>query len=196
MDYIAMIEKAREELLQEVNRRCDDLIRRYQEEEQGISPKTEVRERTLAWISPAALKGKRPVALTFASGEVVLTPTWKKVVQTILKHCNEQPDMHERLMQLRGRVFGRQRTILGKVPEEMDVPLQIDKDLYFEAKFDTEALLTMMERKILEPVGYDFSGILIQYTERKPVMSETPDTTQRENREDMSGPMKMDMSQI
>ena len=191
MDYIAMVEKAREELLQEVNRRCDDLIRRYQEEEQGISPKTEVRERTLAWISPAALKGKRPVA-----GEVVLTPTWKKVVQTILKHCNEQPDMHERLIQLRGKVFGRQRTILGKVPEEMDVPLQIDKDLYFEAKFDTEALLTMMERKILEPVGYDFSGILIQYTERKQVMSETPDTTQRENREDMSEPMKMDISQI
>lgn len=46
MDYIAMIEKAREELLQEVNRRCNDLIRRYQEEEQGISPKAEVRERT------------------------------------------------------------------------------------------------------------------------------------------------------
>ena len=191
MDYIAMIEKAREELLQEVNRRCDDLIRRYQEEEQGISPKAEVRERTLAWISPATLKGKRPVALTFASGEVVQTPTWKKVVQTILKHCNEQPDMHERLMQLRGRVFGRQRTILGKVPEEMDVPLQIDKDLYFEAKFDTEALLTMMERKILEPVGYDFSGILIQYTERKQVMSEMPDITQSENREDMPEGIQM-----
>ncbi|CAK7089349.1 MAG: hypothetical protein ENTB_04686 [Enterocloster aldenensis] len=191
MDYIAMIEKAREELLQEVNRRCDDLIRRYQEEEQGISPKAEVRERTLAWISPATLKGKRPVALTFASGEVVQTPTWKKVVQTILKHCNEQPDMHERLMQLRGKVFGRQRTILGKVPEEMDVPLQIDKDLYFEAKFDTEALLTMMERKILEPVGYDFSGILIQYTERKQVMSEMPDITQSENREDMPEGIQM-----
>lgn len=191
MDYIAMIEKVREELLQEVNQRCDDLIRRYQEEEQGISPKTEVRERTLAWISPAALKGKRPVTLTFASGEVVLTPTWKKVVQTILKHCNGQPDMHERLMQLRGKVFGRQRTILGKVPEEMDVPLQIDKDLYFEAKFDTEALLTMMERKILEPVGYDFSGILIQYTERKQVMSEMPDTTQSENREDMPEGIQM-----
>ena len=47
--------------------------------------------------------------------------------------------MHERLMQLRGKVFGRQRIILGKVPEEMDVTLQIDKDLYVEAKFDTEA---------------------------------------------------------
>ena len=142
------------------------------------------------------MKGKYPVALTFASGEAVLTPTWKKVVQTILKHCNEQPDMHERLMQLRGKVFGRQRIILGKVPEEMDVPLQIDKDLYFESKFDTEALLTMMERKVLEPVGYDFSRIRIQYLERKRVMPEIQDTTQRENREDMSEPMKMNMSQI
>ena len=29
MDYIAMIEKVREELLQEVNQRCDALIQRY-----------------------------------------------------------------------------------------------------------------------------------------------------------------------
>ena len=49
-----------------------------------------------------------------------------------------------RLMQLRGKVFGRQRTILGRDPAGMDVPIQIDKELYFEAKFDTEALLTMM----------------------------------------------------
>ena len=144
------------------------------------------------------MKGKYPVALTFASGEVVLTPTWKKVVQTILKHCNEQPDMHERLMQLRGKVFGRQRIILGKVPEEMDVTLQIDKDLYVEAKFDTEAdrgrdgaLLTMMERKVLEPVGYDFSGIRIQYMERKRVMPEIQDTTQLENREGMPEGIQM-----
>lgn len=191
MDYIEMVEKIRRELLQEVNWRCDALIRNYQEEEQGISSRSEDQKRALAWVSPATLKGKRPVSLTFASGETVATPTWKKVVQTILKHCNEQPDMHERLMQLRGKVFGRQRTILGKVPEEMDVPLQIDKDLYFEAKFDTEALLTMMERKVLEPVGYDFSGILIQYTETKRVIPEMQDTTQLENKEGMPEGIQM-----
>lgn len=67
----------------------------------------------------------------------------------------------------------------------MDVPIQIDKELYFEAKFDTEALLTIMERKILEPIGYDFSEIMIQYTERKKMISEMPDITQSKNREDM-----------
>ena len=191
MDYIEMVEKVREELLQEMNRRCDALIRNYQEEEQGISSRPENQKRILAWVSPATLKGKKPVSLTFGSGETIATPTWKKVVQTILKHCNEQPDMHERLMQLRGKVFGRQRIILGKVPEEMDVPLQIDKDLYFESKFDTEALLTMMERKVLEPVGYDFSGIRIQYLERKRVMPEMQDTIQHENREGMTEGIQM-----
>ncbi len=104
------------------------------------------------------LKGKRPVSVTFASGETVETPTWKKAVQTILKHCNGQPDMHERLMQLRGKVFGRQRTILGKDPEGMDVPIQIDKDLYFEAKFDTEALLEGYKDLLIYPLSVLLEG--------------------------------------
>ena len=79
----------------------------------------------------------------------------------------------------------RQRTILGKDPAGMDVPIQIDKDLYFEAKFDTEALLTMMEKKVLGPVGYDFSGIVIQYTEKKPAISESLKSVQGEGREEM-----------
>lgn len=59
MDYIEMVERVREELLQEVNRRCDKLIRSYQEGKQGIPSRTETWERTLAWISPATLKGKK-----------------------------------------------------------------------------------------------------------------------------------------
>ena len=185
MKYIELIEEIREELLQVVNQRCDDLLQMYQNGERNNYSWAEIPKCRLAWISPATLKGKRPISLTFPSGETVAAPTWKKLAQTILRHCNEQPDMHERLMQLRGKVFGRQRTILGNFPERMDVPIQIDKDLYFEAKFDTEALLIMMERKILEPIGYDFSGIMIEYTERKQMISEMPDITQSENREDM-----------
>lgn len=178
MEYIELIEEIREELLQIVNQRCDDLLRMYQNGEQNNYSWAETRECRLAWFSPATLKGKRPRSLTFPSGETVVTPTWKKLAQTILKHCNEQPDMHERLMQLRGEVFGRQRIILREFPERMDVPIRIDQDLYFEAKFDTEALIAMMERKILEPVGYDFSEIVIQYAEKKQVISEEPRITQ------------------
>lgn len=191
MKYIELIEEIREELLQIVNQRCDALLWMYQNGEQNNYSWVETRECRLAWISPATLKGKRPLSLTFPSGETVATPTWKKLAQTILKHCNEQPDMHERLMQLRGKVFGRQRIILGEFPERMDVPIRIDQDLYFEAKFDTEALITMMERKILEPVGYDFSEIVIQYAEKKQVISEEPKITQDVNKEELqSGGMK------
>lgn len=74
----------------------------------------------------------------------------------------------------------------------MDAPIQIDKDLYFEAKFDTEALLTMMEKKVLEPVGYDFSGIVIRYTEKKPAISESLKSVQEEAlEEEQSGGMTL-----
>lgn len=182
MDYIDMVEKVREELLQTVNQRCDAIIRMYQNSGQGISTETETRECELAWISPAALKGKKPAGIKFATGETIETSTWKKIVQTILKHCNRQPDMHEKLMELRGKVFGRQRIILGKSPDEMDVPVKIDEGLYFEAKFDTEALITMMTKKVLEPAGYDYSGIKIRYTAKVPAISENEFITPHEGR--------------
>ena len=184
MNYIELIEKVREELLQVVNQRCDDMIQMYQNGEPYNRSEIRSRECRLGRISTYMLKGKKPVSVTFASGETVETKKKKKAVQTILKHCNRQPDMHERLMQLRGKVFGRQWTILGRYPAGMDVPIQIDKDLYFEAKFDTEALLTMMEKKVLGPVGYDFSGIVIQYTEKKPAISESLKSVQDEGREE------------
>lgn len=172
MDYIEMVEQIREELIQMVNRKCDAMLQMYQNDSQMMTSEQRVIEDKLAWIAPAALKGKKPIGLKFTSGESVKTPTWKSVVQTIMQHCNNKPDMHERLMQLRGKVAGRQRVILGEFPEEMDVPLKIDEGLYFEGKFDTEALLTMMAKKVLEPIGYDYSQIIIQYTDKIPMMSE------------------------
>lgn len=32
----------------------------------------------------------------------------------------------------------------------MDVPIKVDQELYFEGKFDTEAMLNMLEKKVLE----------------------------------------------
>ena len=46
-------------------------------------------------------------------------------------------------MEMCGKVAGRWRTILGRSPEEMDVPLKVDEELYFEGKFDTEAMLNL-----------------------------------------------------
>ena len=63
----------------------------------------------------------------------------------------------------------------------MNVPLKIDEGLYFEGKFDTEALLTIMIKKVLKPIGYDYSQIIIQYANRILMMSETMEEEHRED---------------
>ena len=78
MDYIELIEEIRAELLQVVNQRCDDMIRMYQNGESYNRSEIRSRECCLGRTSPSMLKGKRPVSVTFASGETIETPTWKK----------------------------------------------------------------------------------------------------------------------
>ena len=72
-------------------------------------------------------------------------------------------NINERFMEMCGKVAGRWRTILGSSPKEMDVPIKVDEELYFEGKFDTEAMLNMLEKKVLEPAGVDYSSIKIRY---------------------------------
>lgn len=38
-------------------------------------------------------------------------------------------DIHERFMEMCGKVAGRWRTILGSSPEEMDVLIKVDEEL-------------------------------------------------------------------
>ena len=165
MNYEQLIEELREEMLQLVNTKCDALLQMYRSGEVHTSVKDTIRESSLITVSPAELKGKRPLAVQFAPGEWIETPTWRKVAQRILQTCNEQPDIHERFMEMCGKVAGRWRTILGSSPEEMDVPIKVDEELYFEGKFDTEAMLNMLEKKVLEPAGVDYSLSLIHISE-------------------------------
>ena len=163
MNYEQLIEELREEMLQLVNTKCDALLQMYRSGELRTDMKDTIRESNLITVSPAELKGKKPLAVQFVPGEWMETPTWRKVAQKILQTCNEQPDIHERFMEMCGKVAGRWRTILGSSPEEMDVPIKVDEELYFEGKFDTEAMLNMLEKKVLEPAGVDYSSIKIRY---------------------------------
>ena len=65
-------------------------------------------------------------------------------------------------MELRGKVMGRQRTILAASPEKMHAPLEIDKELYMESYYDTASLLYVLKNRVLDEVGYNYSGICVQ----------------------------------
>ena len=94
MNYEQLIEELREEMLQLVNTKCDALLQMYRSGEVHTSVKDTIRESSLITVSPAELKGKRPLAVQFVPGEWIETPTWRKVAQRILQTCNEQPDIH------------------------------------------------------------------------------------------------------
>ena len=131
MNYEQLIEELREEMLQLVNTKCDALLQMYRSGEVHTNVKDTIRESSLITVSPAGLKGKRPLAVQFAPGEWIETPTWRKVAQKILQTCNEQPDIHERFVEMCGKVAGRWRTILGSSPEEMDVPIKCNNGIRY-----------------------------------------------------------------
>ena len=112
--------------------------------------------------NPSVFKGKKPESILFPDGREIKTPTWKTTVLAIMQDCNEDPVMHAHLMGLRGKVLGRQRTILAASPEKMHAPLEIDKDIYMESCYDTGTLLYVLKNRVLDEVGYNYSGIRVQ----------------------------------
>ena len=112
--------------------------------------------------NPAIFKGEKPESILLPDGREIKTPTWKTAVLTIMQDCNEDPVMHAHLMGLRGKVLGRQRAILAASPEKMHAPLEIGKDLYMESYYDTATLLYVLKNRVLDEVGYNYSGICVQ----------------------------------
>ncbi len=162
-DTLSMIEACRSECHRLVDEQCDALLCRLLlgEHAEGALAEGE-RILTLA-AGPERFKGKKPTALILPDGVVVKVPTWKKAVAAILRDCNSNPRRHEQMLELRGRLFGNFRPLLAQTPEGMGAPLKIDDGLYWESKFDTEALLRNLTDKLLCRVGYDYQGVTVKY---------------------------------
>ena len=120
-----------------------------------------VMERSLS-VTPACFKGKKPLAILYPDGTEVEVHTWKQVASQLMRGCAEDECMASKLEDLSGRIFGRDRIILGKTGEGMDVPLKIKDNIYLEAKFDTESLLKVITNRIFDPIGYDYQDIRLQ----------------------------------
>ena len=111
--------------------------------------------------NPGIFKGKKPTGVLFGENGRVDVGTWKMVLQEILQRCNTDPEKHVALMNLRGKVSGRERILLAKDSENMRSPLKLSENLYVETHYDTETLLRIMTTRILDAVGYDYSGISV-----------------------------------
>lgn len=170
MDTIQKMQNFRTQLIQEINVTFDRMIQELRETQEqdvdaaGTTNNPVVREYESLYPLTAAtgmFKGRKPTGVRFPDGTRIDVPTWKKVVEVIMKQCNSVPEKHNALMGIRGKASGRDRVFLGEDPEKMRSPLKIDEGLYIETHYDTETLLRIMIKRILEAVQYDYSGIAI-----------------------------------
>ena len=171
---LLQLEKLRAELHSMVDAHVDTI--RYQLLT-GELPEQQLRMRPLRGDS-FLFKGEKPESIRLPDGREIKTPTWKAAALAILQDCNADPEMHTRLMELCGKILGRQRVILAASPEGMHAPLEIDKDLYMESYYDTATLLYVLKNRVLDEVGYNYSGIRVRFRQEQ---------TQEEMQEQTSG---------
>lgn len=116
------------------------------------------------WIGDCGyFKGKKPLTVIFQDKRRVEVKTWKEAVLLIMQDC--EIGFHEQLEHLCGKAYGKQRVLLTKKPDKLQVPLQVGEKMYLEAKFDTESLLRVLTERILYAVGYDYGDIHIECQE-------------------------------
>lgn len=84
-------------------------------------------------MMPAYFKGTKPVAVIYPDGREITASTWKQTVTEILRECASDERMRSRLQEISGKVFGRNRTILGRSAEGMDVPVEIAEGVFLKA---------------------------------------------------------------
>lgn len=170
MDVMQEIQSARAQIIEEVNSTFDQVLQML--ESNGIGENSFVEDGAQTQngdyesiyplaINPGVFKGKKPTGVLFGENGRVDVGTWKMVFQEILQRCNADPEKHVELMNLRGKISGRERVFLAKESDGMRSPLKLSENLYVETHYDTETLMRIMTTRILDAVGYDYSGISV-----------------------------------
>ena len=162
MSVLNEVQNTRNEIILQIDKAIDDLILRLTRSSNVTEERraTNYESEYPITSNPALFKGKKPTAVTIR-GERMEARTWKKVIGEVMRHCNRDTEKHVDLMNLRGRIFGRERVLLAKDGEDMRSPLMVGENLYIETHYDTETLLKTVMKRILDVVGYDYSDVMI-----------------------------------
>ena len=166
MDIVQELQKLREELIREIDDRFDQIIDGLKKEDATSSQAENSTQRDYEIMYPlnvsaGIFKGKRPIGIIFADGHRTENPTWKSVVQEVLQDCCKSPALQQELMDLRGKVLGKNRVLLGSETGKMRSPVKICEALYVETHYDAETLIRILTTRILNMTNYDYSGIRI-----------------------------------
>ena len=163
MDTAKELQVLREEVIREIDEKIGQMLKKLQNENNTNHQKNHVQTRVYESVYPLNVgtgiyKGKRPTAVIFPGEVRKECPTWKKVMEEILKDCCKNLERHQ---MLRGKILGRNRVLLGSETGKMRSPVKIDEALFVETHYDAETLLRILTTRILDEVGYDYSKIQI-----------------------------------
>lgn len=159
MDLIKDIREKQNEIIMIVNTLFDELVKEVSNIKTEEKEKKNEFETILPLSNTKIFKGKKPIAVIFGENRII-TPTWKIVVEIILKEVLKEENMKEKLYGLSDKLLGRKRTRLSKSSDEMRKPLKLSDELYIETHYDTETLMNLL-LQILNDVSYNYNDIKV-----------------------------------
>ena len=158
------LEKVREQLLYIANNSIDTLKARLESGEEIEADSMPIERIYPLTATPSLFKCMKPTAVIFGE-ERIEVKKWQEVYRISLRRCDAEK--HDDLMSLRNKIAGRSRVILSDKPDGMNRPTELAEGLYAEGFFDTEWLIRIMTREIMDAVGYDYSDISIALVQGK-----------------------------
>lgn len=159
MNLINEIRENQNQLILMINTTFDELVKKVEKMQRGEENGEMEYEITYPITNTAVFKGKKPIAVKIQNKRVI-TPTWKKVVENILKEVLEDEQMKNKIFGLRDVLLGRVRTRVSKKKDKMRSPLKLCDELYIETHYDTETLMNLL-LEILDSISYDYNNIKV-----------------------------------
>ena len=159
MNLINEIRENQNQLILMINTTFDELVKKVEKMQRGEENDEMEYEITYPITNTSVFKGKKPISVKIQNKRVI-TPTWKKVVETILKEVLEDEQMKNKIFGLRDVLLGRVRTRVSKKKNQMRSPLKLCDELYIETHYDTETLMNLL-LEILDSISYDYNNIKV-----------------------------------
>lgn len=159
MNIINDIREKQNQLIVMINTVFDEIVKEVEqltlEENMTITEYESVYPVT----NSTGFKGRKPIAVII-EGKRMTTPTWKKVVENVLREVIKDEKMKQKIFDLRDILLGRIRTRLSRKSDNMRSPIKLCDNLYIETHYDTETLIKLLI-EILSEISYDYNKIKV-----------------------------------
>lgn len=107
--------------------------------------------------------GYKPISIELPDGSKHQVKKWNDVAKVLVTECVKDSSNHERIKSKANMLYGNKRLLLSTTPDELERPIKICDDIYFETHTGTENMLNIIKKQFLMPLGYDLSKIWIEY---------------------------------